>query len=98
MSFDKLFREEARLCILKALSAEPNYSLNDALLQTVLATYAINRSREWIREELRRLVDLGAVTITEAGTSVIVTATQKGIDHVNGLLVVEGVKRPSPKG
>ncbi|MEX1084074.1 MAG: hypothetical protein WEC82_07120 [Xanthobacteraceae bacterium] len=91
-----IIREHARLIILRALIEQPNMALNDALLQATLETFGIAHSREWVREELRRMADLGAVTLTEAGTVTVATATSKGADHVERRVVIEGIKRPSP--
>lgn len=96
MSVD-IIRNEARLIILRALADEPRYSLNEALLQAQLETFGIARARSWVREELRRLEDLGGVTLTEAGSVLIATLTEKGRDHIERRLVIEGVKRPSPR-
>lgn len=97
MIMDRLIREEARLIVLKALAQEADYSLNESLLQAVMETYGISRTREWVREELRRLCDLGAITIGFAGEIMIARLTAKGRDHVERRLTIEGVKRPSPK-
>lgn len=93
---DRIIREEARLIVLKELANQPDYALGETLLQSVLTVFAISKSREWVREEMRRLADLGAVTLTEAGSILIARLTAKGQDHVGGRLVIEGVKRPSP--
>lgn len=98
MSMDRIVREHARLVMLKQLAGEADYASNEALLQALLETFAISRTREWVRNELRRLEELGAVTITEAGTVMIATLTPHGRDHVEGRVVIEGVKRPSPQG
>ena len=95
-TFDRIFREDARLTVLKALASEPNDALNDAMLQVVLETFGIHRSREWLRDELRVLNELGAITVAEAGTVKIAKLTRKGRDHVERRIVIEGVKRPSP--
>lgn len=97
MTMARIISEEARLVILRELAEQPNYSLSETLLQPVLETFGVSRSREWIREELRRLADLGAVRLADAGSVVIATATAKGLDHAAGRLVIEGVKRPSPR-
>jgi hypothetical protein len=96
MIMDRIIREEARLIVLKALAQESDYSLNESLLQRVLEAYGLKRSRDWIRDELRRLCDVGAVTIAFVGEIMIATLTTKGRDHVEQRLVIEGVKRPSP--
>jgi DNA-binding GntR family transcriptional regulator len=97
MSLDQAIREEARLIMLRALADEPDHRLNSSLLVQVLGNFAITRSRDWVHEELRRLADLGAVTIVEAGSVRVASLTEKGLDHVERRLVIEGVKRPGPR-
>lgn len=97
MNDHRIIVEEARLIMLRSMASEPRYSLNEALLQAQLETFGISRPRPWVREELRRLEDIGAVTLTEAGSVMIGTLTTKGLDHVEHRLVLEGVKRPSPR-
>lgn len=97
MSDHRIIIEEARLIILRSLAEDPRYSHNESILQAKLEEYGIARSRPWVREELRRLEDLGAVTLTEAGYVMIATLTDKGRDHVDRRLVMDGVKRPSPR-
>lgn len=93
----KIISEEARLIMLRELAEQPGFSLNDAMLQSVLATFGINRSRDWVREELRWLTDIGAITLREMGTSKIAVMSEKGRDHVEYRIVIPGVKRPSPR-
>lgn len=87
---------DARLVILRALNDQPDGRLNESILSTVLETFAHRRSREWIRQQLRYLADIGAVRNTEAGTVLIAEITRLGIDHVERRAMLEGVKRPSP--
>ncbi|MDP1604008.1 MAG: hypothetical protein Q8M03_12170, partial [Legionella sp.] len=96
LTMKDIIREEARLIMLRELAAQGNYSGNESLLQTTLESYGISKARDWVREELRRLEDLGAIRITMAGSIIVATATMKGIEHVERRLVIEGVKRPSP--
>ncbi|MBR0962203.1 VpaChn25_0724 family phage protein [Bradyrhizobium japonicum] len=91
-----IIREHARLIILRELQKQPNYSSSDSMLQEVLEMFAIAKSRDWIRDELNWLTDMGAVTKVSAGTVVIVTLTPKGLEHVERRLVIEGIKRSSP--
>ena len=93
----QLLSADARLIILRELADQPGYSLNDQMLQAVLATFGINRANAWVREELRWLGDVGAITLREAGSVKIATLTDKGRDHVEYRIVIEGVKRPSPR-
>lgn len=91
-----IIREEARLIIVKELHRQINYSMSDPLLQLVLETFGIARARDWVREEIRYLERVGAVTVTEQGSVIVATLTPKGVEHVERRLVIEGVKRPSP--
>lgn len=93
---DTIVHADARLIILRGLYGDPNYSSSDSLLQQLLATYGINRTREWVRDEMRFLSELGAVLLTDAGTAKIATLTRKGVDHVERRITIEGVKRMSP--
>ena len=88
--------EDARLVILKELAAQTNYTLNDTILHKVCESFGHNRSREWVRTQIRKLADLGAVTVSETGTVLIATITGAGVDHVLRRGVIEGVARPSP--
>lgn len=97
MSMDRIIREEARLIILRELADQPNYSLNDALLATTLENFGIYRPRPWVREEMRHCQTVGAVKLTEVGTALIATLTDKGREHVERRLVIEGIKRMGPR-
>lgn len=94
-NFAKHMEEDARLVILKELAAQTNYSLNDTILQAVVEAFGHNRSRDWVRTQLRAMAELGAVTNTEAGTSLIAKITDAGLDHLLRRRVVEGIARPS---
>jgi hypothetical protein len=90
---------DARLVILRTLHAETSNTLNEALLHRALETFGHNRSRDFVRTQIRALKDLGAVRVTEAGgTVMIATLTRAGMDHVERRSVIEGVARPSPEG
>lgn len=91
-----IIREEARLIMLRELHGQTNYALNDALLRDVLESFGIAKTREWVREEIGYLENVGAVTRTSAGSVVVAKLTPKGVEHVERRLVIEGVKRPSP--
>lgn len=91
-----IIREDARLIILRELHAQSNYSLNDGLLRETLESFGIAKSRDWVREELNYLADVGAITRTAVGSVIVATLAAKGTEHVERRLVIEGVKRPSP--
>lgn len=94
-NFNRHMEEDARLVILKELAAQTNYTLNDAILQAVVEAFGHNRSRDWVRTQLRALAEVGAVTNSETGTSLISTITDAGLDHVLRRRVIEGIARPS---
>lgn len=90
-----LVREEARLIVLRQLAAEPDLTSNSSMLQAVLETYGVNRTRDWLHAELRALEERGALKVAVQTSVMIVTLTQRGLDHVERRLVLDGVKRPS---
>ncbi|CAM5397703.1 hypothetical protein AFEL58S_01986 [Afipia felis] len=92
-----IIREEARLIILRELYAQTNYALHDGLLQQVLESWGISKSRDWVREELNWLEGMAAITRTEQGSVVVAQLAPKGVEHVERRLVIEGIKRPSPR-
>ncbi len=97
MSYQDTLNEDARLVILKALADDRDYSLNETIIDAALARFGHRGSREWIRTQLRKLEELDAVSITEAGSVLIATLTRNGLDHVEMRAVIEGVRRPSPR-
>lgn len=95
--FDRLVREEARLIMLRALNEQADGRLNSELLRMTLEGFGLTKSRDWVHEELRWLAEIGAVTISEMMTVRIAALTAKGRDHVERRIVLEGIKRPSPR-
>jgi hypothetical protein len=93
--FDEFLTADARLVILKALAKETNCTLNETILTKVLDTFGHHRSREWVRTQILKLRELGAVRTTEAGTVVIATLTQAGLDHVDRRSPIAGIAVPS---
>jgi hypothetical protein len=98
MTFSDKIRQEARLVILRALASEPDRRLNSSLIVIALDQFGINRSRDWVHEELRWLADIDAVRIEDVGSVRIAALSQKGLDHVERRIVLEGIKRPSAEG
>ncbi|QXN68031.1 hypothetical protein [Microcystis phage Mwe-Yong1] len=94
-SYEEHMAMNARLVILKELAAQADGRMNEALLERVLDVFGHRRSRDWIRTQLRKLEELGAVRISEAGTVLVAAITRVGVDHVERRSFVEGVDRPS---
>ncbi len=97
MSYAEHLEADARLVILKELAGQLDGRLNESILTSVLDMFGYHRSRDWTRTQLRKLDDVGAVKITEAGTVMIAAITRAGLDHVERRSVLEGVARPSPE-
>ena len=94
MSFIDVIQRDLRLIILRALADEANYSHNDSILTTIAQSFGVDRGRDFVRNEIRWLENIGAVSVREMGSVLIVTATQRGVDHAQRRIVIEGVKRP----
>ncbi|MCR9122990.1 VpaChn25_0724 family phage protein [Oceaniradius stylonematis] len=91
------YAAEARLIILKALADQNDYRLNDKMLTTVLQQFAINRGRDFTRNQLSWLEEnASAVKLIRAGTAIVAELTEAGLDHVERRTVLHGVARPSP--
>ncbi len=94
MNWPEQNAQDGRLVILKELAVQVDGRLNEVSLQRVLKAFAITRSRDWVRTQLRALSELGAVRVTEAGTVMIAQITTLGRNHVERTEIVEGVTRP----
>ncbi len=97
MDYPERYTKDARLTILKALAEEHSYSLNEKILREALATFGFNRNRAWVRDQLKVMVDLDAVTTRLAGSVMIALITRAGLDHVNRHGIIEGISRPEPE-
>ena len=95
MSFDEHLTKDARLVILRELAKQTDNRLNETILTAVLDTFGHRRSRDWVRNQLRVLADIGALTITEVGSIMIAELRRAGQDHVDRRTILEGVARPS---
>lgn len=94
--YEDHFNADARLIILRALAEEADGRLNSTMIMSVLESFAIRRTREWVHTQLRWLEKQAqAVIITEAGSVLVAELTQQGEDHINRRIVLEGVNPPS---
>lgn len=96
VSFEEHSARDARLIILRGLSEQPDGRMNETLLTALLETFGHRRSRDYVRTQIRKLHELGAVTIVEAGSVLIPSITRAGLDHVERRSYIEGILRPSP--
>lgn len=89
---------DQRLALLQALVA-CNNDANQNILQTCLALYGHNISMDLVRNHMLWLEEQGLVRISRLDTDRLFVATisQRGLDVVNGVSVVDGVKKPNPQ-
>ncbi|WP_288457764.1 hypothetical protein [uncultured Sphingomonas sp.] len=95
MSYDDRVAGDGRLIILRELALQVDGRSNEAVLMRVLDTFGVTRSREWVRTQLRKLEELEAVRLTEAGSVLVAALRKAGRDHVERRAVLDGVARPS---
>jgi hypothetical protein len=96
VNYEEHMTHDARLVILKELARQGHGRMNEVILERVLDVFGHHRSRDWIRTQLRKLEELGAVRIDEVGTVMVATLTRAGLDHVERRSFIEGIARPSP--
>lgn len=95
--FAQIVNEDARLIILKALNMQPGGQLNETLIDEALQSFGHNRTRDWVRQQLKWLADMGAVVLEEPGSVFVATLTRAGLDHIERKAFLEGVKIPRPE-
>jgi urease accessory protein UreF len=102
MDMAQLIREQARLIVLQALEAQPDETLNSALLLVALARWGIRKERAWLHQELRWLAEMGAVRLvevgSEAGSLLVASLAERGALHLARVAPIEGVQRPTRAG
>ena len=94
-----IMQEEARLVILKELAGQLNCSItSEAMRRYLLNNFLIDKPREWVEQEFYYLQAMKAVEVIPAGTVKIARLTERGEQHVKGLIFIPGVQRPSRAG
>lgn len=97
MNYEERLTADARLVMLRAMYAQTDYRLNEAILESELDRFGHRRSRQWVRTQLEALRELGAVSVTEAANVKIGGLTKLGIAHVERRQIIDGVARLSPE-
>lgn len=95
MSYLDHVAEDCRLIILKELSRQNDARLNETILNRVLENFGHLKTRDYVRTQIRRLEELGAVSVKEVGSVLVAELKQPGLDHVERRSFLEGVGRPS---
>lgn len=93
----KKIDEDARLSILQALSVSPANEMNESVLDDYLQECGHKRAREWVRQQMRYLADIGGIVIDDDGPLLVATITRAGLDHVGRKSFLEGVLKPKPE-
>lgn len=96
-NFSDLLDADRRLVILRCLSEDQGYDLNESMLQTMLGALGHNVSRDRLRTDLEWLKEQGLVTLRSVVSVQVATLTGRGLDVACGRVTVPGVKRPSPR-
>lgn len=96
MSYDEIVAQHLRITILRLLVEEPDYALNDSLIQDMVPAFGFRPSRDRIRTQLAWLAEQGLITLAPSGGCQVARLTERGEDVARGRATVPGVKRPSP--
>lgn len=92
--YNDYLTRKGRLVILEVLAREFNGHLREELIQKALDVCLISRSIEWVRTQLRKLEEIGGVTLTDDGGKLIAGITRAGRDHVGRRAQLDGVAWP----
>lgn len=96
MSYADELREHARISILRMLEDAPKYTSNVSMMTDLLRRYGIHYSRDQVAGEVTWLKEQGLVTSEGMGGFIVVTATMRGVEAAQGIVVIPGVQRPRP--
>lgn len=100
MALADIMAADRRLCVLRFLFEDRDYTLNDSLLQEALQLVGHALSRDQLRGELAWLAEQGLLTTRnqDLGGKTITLAelSERGADVACGRATHPGVKRPAP--
>lgn len=96
MAFNDLVNEDLRLVILTALADAGGYTLNEAILRSILARFGHRASQDRLRMEISWLEEQGLIAVERSAAVWIASITPRGADVAAGDAQVPGVRRPSP--
>jgi len=90
----RIMTERRRSDILIMLAQDSDYSINDNLLQEMLALQGDSVSTDKLRTELAWLAEQDLVGIKSLPGCLVVTLRRRGVEVAQGVVVVPGVARP----
>jgi predicted transcriptional regulator len=89
---------DRRLAILRFLSEENDFSLNESVLAVALEKIGHAVARDVVRSDLEFLRDIALIRLEKVMDRILVAKiTQRGLDVATGKTIVSGVKRPAPE-
>ncbi|GAB2933545.1 VpaChn25_0724 family phage protein [Rheinheimera gaetbuli] len=92
---DDLQKEHQRLVVLRLLSEDAGYDLNESILHDGINMVGLDISRDSLRTQLAWLEEQGLIKLSMVGSIRIAKLTERGLDVANGRAKVPGIKRPS---
>lgn len=88
--------EARRLLILQLLQQDPDYSINDGLLQQLLRAQGYGVAIAVVRADLAWLEQLGLLSTNELPGCTVAILRNDGVDVASGVSTVPGIARPRP--
>lgn len=98
-TYAEIVREDRRLAILRFLSEDNDYAINDSVMQKALEQLGHSVSRDVLRADFASLQELGLLSVDYVldGKVHLAKITGRGLDVAAGRSVVPGVSRPRPE-
>ena len=90
-------QEHVRICLLRQLADSAGYASNSAVLHDTLPGFGLSVSRDQVNTALHWLAEQDLVEVSELGSVLTATITNRGLDVAAGRAVVPGVRRPGPR-
>ncbi|PPD36787.1 MAG: hypothetical protein CTY18_03095 [Methylomonas sp.] len=85
-----------KLALLQLLQQDPDYSINDTLLQQLLAAQGHGVSIAVVRADMAWLEQLSLLSISYLPGCYVAVLRSEGLDVASGISVVPGIARPRP--
>ncbi|CCG07343.1 hypothetical protein [Pararhodospirillum photometricum] len=100
MTLEERVREDRRLCVLRLLAEDADYTLNTSILQSALTDLGHGIARDVVESDAAWLEEQGLVSRESLGGGkvIVVRLLGRGLDVAQGKATVPGVKRPRPGG